>query len=255
MSPTAPALPAGATLGHSYEWGLDVNIGTRDAKVWQPVRRISDFQPSPTPITQDAQTYDDFGATNEDKTGESVSITFTELVNRIQSTGRYLAEAEALKARTEPDAKGEAAVIEYRYYHKPESGTPHPDEAYEGEATVGITRQNIAADGSVERWAVTLTGKGPRRRIANPFTGWDASAPVITSVGPEGAPAGDIVTITGNGFTDASQVMFGASAAGDFVVVTDASILATVPSGTAGSAAVKVTTPAGESSSFPYTRG
>lgn len=256
MSPIAPALPAGSTLGHSYEWGLDVDLaGLGLDPSWQIVRRISDFQPAPTPITQDAQTYDDFGSANADKTGENYTISFTLLVNRSQTSGLYLPEAEAINARTEPDAKGDAAVLRFRYYHKPETGTPHPNQAYEGEATVAISRANIAATGEVERWNVTLTGKGPRRRIANPFAGWgEAVVPVVQRATPTGAGEGDIVTITGTGFLEATQVQFGASNAGDFEVLGDATLVAVLPAGADGSAAIKVTTPDGESNALPYTR-
>lgn len=124
MSPTAPSVPAGTVLGHSYEYGLDVNVGTVSVPSWQTFRRISDFQPNVTPVTQSAQTYDDFGSPNDDKTGETWGLSFTALANRASSTGLYLPEIEAVLARTLPSAKGESAVLHVRYYHKPESGTP-----------------------------------------------------------------------------------------------------------------------------------
>lgn len=172
MSPTPPALPAGSTLGHSYEYGLDVDTSATETPSWQQFRRISDFQPAITPVTQDAQTYDDFGSPNADKTGESWTLTFSALVNRSITTGLYTPEIEAVLERTKPSAKGEAAVLHVRYYHKPEDGEPNPDDAYEGYATVGVQRANTGADGAVERFTITLTGKGPRIEITNPFTGW-----------------------------------------------------------------------------------
>lgn len=251
--PTAPALPAGSTLGHSFEYGIDINIGTDVAPVWQPFRRISDFNPNVTPITQDAATYDDFGSPNADKTGESWTASFAALVNRNTSTGAYTPEVEAVNARTLPTAKGEAAVVHVRYYHKPESGTPNPDDAYEGYATVGIQRANTGADGAVERWTITLTGKGPRTQIANPFTGWGAAAPTILTALPSGAGTGDQVAITGTGFAGTTAVTVGGSAA-DFIVVGDATLVVVVPSGSAGSAPIIVTNATGPSASFAYTR-
>lgn len=254
MTATTPTLPAGSTLGHSYEYGLDVNIGTIESPVWQPVRRISDLQPTITPITQDSSTYDNFGSPDNDKTGEQWNVTHSVLVNRSTSTGLYTPEVEAILACTKPTAKGSAAVLHIRYYHKPESGTPNPDDAYEGFVTVGIQRGNIGNDG-VEKWNITLTGKGPRIEISNPFAGWDnAVAPTITGATPTGAGEDDLVTITGAAFTGATVVKFGATNATAFTVVSDSTIVATVPAGTAGAANIKVTNATGESSAYSYTR-
>jgi len=175
MSARVP-LPAGTTVGKSYEYGLDVNVGTADAPEWQPVRRISGFQPTPTPTTQDAQTYDDLGAANSDVTGWSWTLAFNAQVNRSLTTGEYLPEIEALLARTRPSAKGEGAVIEARWYHKPEAGKPNPNDAGQGVATVAYSRQNTGPGGEIEVLAFTLTGKGPAEEIPNPFTGWDTDA-------------------------------------------------------------------------------
>ena len=255
MSPTPPALPAGSTLGLSYEYGLDLNLGTTEAPVWQPVRRISDFQPTPTPKTQDAQTYDDFGADNADVIGWNTNLSFNVLVNRSSSTGLYVPEVEALLARTRPEAKGEAAVIEARWYHKPESGTPNPTEAGQGFFTVATSRANTGADGAVERLSVTLTGKGSARTIENPFTGWGDSAPTVSSATPPGAGEDDLVTIIGQHFNGTTAVKFGAANATSFTVVSDATIVATMPAGSAGSAAIAVPNATGTSPTLPYTRG
>jgi hypothetical protein len=172
MSELVP-LPVGSTLGKSYEYGLDVNTGTTLSPVWVPFRRISGFSVTPTPTTQDAQTYDDLGAINNDVTGWSWALSFNAQVNRSIATGLYLPEIEALEARTKPSAKGAAAVVEVRWYHKPESGEPNPDDAGQGFATVSYTRQNTGPAGEIEVRAYTLSGKGPYEEITNPFTGWE----------------------------------------------------------------------------------
>jgi hypothetical protein len=71
--------------------------------------------------------------------------------------------------------------------------------------------------------------------------------PTVTSVTPNSGPTagGNSVTITGTGFTGATSVTFGGTAAITFTVVNDTTITATVPAGTAGSASVVVTTPNG----------
>lgn len=86
-------------------------------------------------------------------------------------------------------------------------------------------------------------------------TGLQAAVPFITSALPSGAAAGSQVTITGTGFTGATAVKFGATNATSFVVVDDRHIVAVVPAGSAGAANITVTTPAGTSAAFVYTRG
>lgn len=253
--PEAPSLPAGSTLGRSYEYGLDLNLGTAGAPTWQPVRRISGFQPTPTPVVQDAQTYDDFGSQNQEVTGWNNTVAFSVQVNRSSSTGLYLPEIEALLERTRPEAKGDAAVIEARWYHKPESGTPNPKDAQQGLATVSVQRANTAPDGATEVLNVTLTSKGPWRSITNPFAGWGVTAPTITSVSPEGAATGDLVTITGTQFVGATSVTFDGVEADDFQVIGGSTIVAVLPTDTAGTVPVVVTNAAGASAAFNYVRG
>lgn len=254
MSPTAPALPAGTTLGRSYEYGLDVNLGTHDLPIWQPVRRISNFQPTPVPKSQPAQTYDDFGADNAEIVGWNTNLAFGVQVNRLTSTGRYLPEVEALLARTRPSAKGPLAVIEARWYHKPEVGTPNPDDAGQGYFTVAAPRANTGSEGTVEVLNVTLTGKGSAWEIANPFTGWGSAAPVISSIDPAGAGDGDIITLTGAGFVGTTAVTVDAAAA-EFAVFGNATLAVVLPIGDAGDVDIVVTNATGPSESFTYTRG
>ncbi|WP_146079397.1 phage tail tube protein [Rathayibacter sp. AY2B9] len=166
-------LPAGTTIGKSFEYGLDVNTGTTAAPTWIPVRRMFNFSHTPTSRLQDGQTYDDLGAQNQEVTGWDFAVSFSTQVNRSATTGEYLPEIEALRERTLPTAKGTDAQIEVRWYHKPETGKPNPTDAGQGVASVAFSRSNTGPDGSVEVWAWTLTGVGSYSVIANPFTGWD----------------------------------------------------------------------------------
>lgn len=172
-------LPTGTTLGKSFEYGCDINVGTFDAKVWQPFRRISGFQPTPTPQTQDAQTYDDLGSPNNDVTGWAMNLAFNAQVNRNVTTGEYLAEVEAVLTRTGPGAIGEDAVLEARWYHKPASGKANPKDAGQGFFTVATTRSATGPNGEIEVLAITLTGKGEYEKIVNPFTGWTEPDPEV----------------------------------------------------------------------------
>ena len=74
-----------------------------------------------------------------------------------------------------------------------------------------------------------------------------AAAPTVSNVSPAtGTTAGGTsVTITGTGFTGATSVTIGGSAATAVTEVNDTTITATTPAGSAGTASVVVTTPAG----------
>jgi len=248
--PTAPTLPAGTSLGFSYEYGVDINTGTVGSPAWQPIRRISAVAPSVTPITSDAQTYDDFGAPNDQKTSESWSLAFSVLVNRLTS-GLYSDEVEKLKAYTEPDAVGTSSIAHVRWYDKPVSGTANAGEAYEGFAYVSIER---AKTGNAETgtWSVTLTGQGKRTKIANPFTGWAVTAPTIASVLPALAAVDSLVTITGSQFTGVTAVTIDAALVLQKTVVSPSTIIALVPATVSGAASVIVTNGVGASAAYPY---
>jgi predicted extracellular nuclease/ABC-type phosphate transport system substrate-binding protein len=73
-------------------------------------------------------------------------------------------------------------------------------------------------------------------------------APSITSFTPTSGTAGTAVNITGSGFTAASSVQFNGAAALSYVVNSDTSITATVPSG-AASGLISVVTPGGTATS------
>lgn len=245
-------LPAGTVLGKSFEYGIDINLGTTAVPFWQPIRRMSGFQPAFPPTNTDVATYDDLGDPNEDVTGRGFTASLTVQGNRSLATGRYLPELEALLAA----AKGtlEGAVVETRYYHKPELGTPNPDDAGRGFATVELTRSNTDNSG-IEVKAITLTGKGRFEQIANPFQGWSVTAPSILAISPEGAPSGELVNISGTGLLGATAITFGAEPVDAFEIVSGSTIIALLPEGDAGDVPVVVTTPGGVSTPVLFTRG
>ena len=245
-------LPAGTTMGRSFEYGLDINLGTYAAPSWRTCRRMSGWAPAFAAVKSPASTYDDRGNPNEDVTGRAFSAGFTIQGNRDLATGLYLPELEAILAASKGTVEG--ATLDVRYYHKPDSGTPSPNDAGRATVTVEASRQNTG-DADVEVWSVSLTGKGKVVPIANPFPGWGVATPTISAVTPAAATAGKLVTITGAGFLGATIVKFGAVNAAEFSVINGSTILAVMPAGAAGSAPVSVTTPGGVSGNFPYTRG
>ena len=78
------------------------------------------------------------------------------------------------------------------------------------------------------------------------------AAPTVTGLSPTSGPqaGGTVVTITGTGFTGATAVNFGTTAATNFTVVSDTTITADSPAGT-GVVDVTVTTPGGTSATSP----
>ncbi|MGV8972913.1 MAG: phage tail tube protein [Rhodoglobus sp.] len=250
MSP-AP-LPNGTQIGMSFEMGVDINVGTEAVPVWLPIRRPTAIDPNVTPKLVDVQTYDDNGADNQDRISESFVLAFGLQVNRNMTTGLYLPEAEKLKSYTEPAAIGALAVAQVRWYDKPAAGAANPNDAYMGYCTVGLTRASGNAD--VGSWSVTLTGKGARTQIANPYALVVPAAPTVTAATPSGAAVGAQVVVSGTGFIGTTGIKFLAVTAPVFSVISSATLVVTVPAGVAGSAPITVTNSVGASNVFPYTR-
>ncbi len=249
-------LPATVVRGQAFEHGMDVNLGTYGSPEWQSVRRASGFAPSFPKITSDVATNDDEGDPNEDVSGRGYNASINVQGNRDTVTGLYLPELELLLAAA--IAKGDGATVDTRWYHKPAVGKPNPTRAGRVLCTVEATLGNTGLNGA-EVHAFALVGKGGSVPIANPFLGNPAGtvAPSIRSVSPSGLAAGRQAQIVGSGFTGATDVKFGAVSvgAGAFTIISDSTIVAIVPAGSAGSAPVTVTTPAGTSEPKPYTRG
>lgn len=252
MSTHVP-LPAGTTLGKSFEYGVDINLGTYADPFWQSIRRMSGFQDALTETTQDAQTYDDLGSPNNDITARGFGHSFNVQVNRSLATGLYLPEVEALLDRIRPLAVGELAVIDYRWYHKPAVGKANPKDAGRGFATVAKTRQNTGPGGEIESLGFTLSGKGSYEEIANPWLGWGATAPVVAHV-TEGKGDNDLVTVTGTGLLGTTEVTVDGAEV-EFLSMNGATLVFAQPVGDAGEVDLVVTTPVGSSDPFAYTRG
>lgn len=245
-------LPVGHSLGKSFEHGLDINLGLPGTPEWQSVRRMSAWAPTYPETTEAVTSYDDLGASNEDVTGRSFATAFTVQANRSLTTGLYLPEVEMLIAASR--AKGEAAVVDVRWYHKPEFGTPNPHDAGRANCRVSVTRQNTG-DAQNEILAVTLTGKGEFEKIPNPFTGWGATVPVLAGITPTGAGTGDLVVLNGAGLLGATAITVAGDPAEDMVVISASSVAFILPVGDPGDVPIIVTTPAGSSDPLTYTRG
>jgi IPT/TIG domain len=125
-------------------------------------------------------------------------------------------------------------------------GTQLPNAECRSLALDRTASPSLLRVGTFGRSVFELAGKAP---------------PVITAVSPSSGAAagGDSVTITGTGFTGATAVNFGGSAASSVNVLSDTQITCTSPAGNGnGTVDVTVTTPAGTSATsaadqFTYT--
>jgi hypothetical protein len=101
--------------------------------------------------------------------------------------------------------------------------------------------------------AVNVTVTTPEGSGTAPVAYTYSAAPVLAGLNTSAGPVagGNIVTLTGTGFTGASQVRFGTSPASSFTVLSDSQISATVPAGT-GTVVLAVTTSGGESNGIAY---
>ncbi|MDR7224981.1 IPT/TIG domain-containing protein [Aminobacter aminovorans] len=94
---------------------------------------------------------------------------------------------------------------------------------------------------------VTTAGGASAATAGNEFT--YIAPPAVTAVSPTSGPTagGTVVTLTGTGFTNATDVYFGATAATTFFDNSDTQITATSPAGSAGTVDITVRTVGGTS--------
>lgn len=73
-----------------------------------------------------------------------------------------------------------------------------------------------------------------------------ANGPVVSSLNPASGASGDVITVSGSGFTGATDVGFGQINVADMTVDSDSQLTVTVPNGS-GTVDVVVITPSGQS--------
>lgn len=250
MSKPADVAPTRGTNAASYEWILEVGVippggGAVD---YELIPDITSLAPNSSPTTTDAATYANKGQQDQSTIGEGfnlavdVKVVTDEIGEVIPGLAILI---EAANALLDQDLVANR-VISIRYYHYKIAAL-----AYEFTAEVAWSRRN-SGNAENEFMSFTLTSKGDRKVIENPAT-TPAAAAVLTEATPTGATEGEIVKIIGTGMKGATAVKFGATAATMFAYVNGA-IYATLPAGAAGSAAITVTTSAGDSNALEYTR-
>lgn len=151
-------------LGFSYELDIDINTAGPGAVTpsWQQIRFTSAIAPSIDPTMLDAATYDDEGAANQERVGESWSVPLTVQQRRLIADGSVLPEMQVLLDAAKPGKRGNAALVEVRFYDSAGS-----DYAFQGTAVVKVDR-GATGNAEIGSWSVTLTGKGKLVPIANP---------------------------------------------------------------------------------------
>ncbi|AXA97586.1 IPT/TIG domain-containing protein [Microbacterium sp. PM5] len=213
---------------------------------WVPFKGINDFNPPITPNLQAADDYDTGGWSAFEKTMQAWVAT----IKALRKTTAGVFDPGQELVRSKQLGFGDAGRINVRWYDR--NGAP---EAFQGVAIVGwVPSKTGVAD--LDEITCTLTGDGTLSAIANPFAA--AAVPVIVSATPSAVSQGGIVNITGSGFggvTGATGVKFGATNATSYIVVSDNTIVAVMPAGSAGAANITVTNGAGASTAFGYTRG
>ena len=232
-----------AVTALARRYRIDVSA---DGSSWLQLKGVTDFNPQVKPDTKDSSTYDSNGWGASEITMNSWSVTATVL--RQTNAGVFDAAQELVRARQAQF--GDAARIYIRWYDN--TGAP---EAFSGR---GIVEWNRSQSGvtDLDAATVTVTGDGPLASIANPYS--PTLSPVVTAATPSGAAAGAQVTISGQGFTGtlaSAGVKFGGVSSATYTVLGDSTIVAVMPAGTAGSAAVTVINANGTSNALPYTRG
>ncbi|MDP9302285.1 MAG: DNRLRE domain-containing protein, partial [Actinomycetota bacterium] len=124
-----------------------------------------------------------------------------------------------------------------------------------GNFTVGSDAQITATVPSgATSGPISVTAPGGTATSSTDFTVTPSPPPIISGFSPSSGPVGTSVTIDGSGFTGTSEVAFNGTSvgSGNFTVVSDTQITATVPSG-ATTGPISVTAPGGTTSSTDFT--
>ena len=222
---------------------VDISI---DSTAWVPVNGVNDFNPQVANTEQDASAYDSdgWGATEITLKNWSAGVkAFVRTTAGVIDPGLKLCRDTQLQF-------GDAARLYVRTYDR-NTGK----EARQGRAIVSYNRSKSGVT-DLDEVQIDFKGDGPLLDIADVAV--TVPKPVVLSASPSAAVAGAQVTITGANFVGVlptTGVKFGAVNATSWTVVSANTIVAIVPTGTAGSAPVVVTNAAGASDAFPYTRG
>lgn len=226
-----------------------VDVST-DGSTWIPYKGIQDFAKKENATIVDTTDFDAGGFATREKTVTAAVLT---IKNRHIDTSLVEDPGQQL-ARTAGEFQfGDATRLYVRWYDRFNPA----ENGWSMRSVVDWSASKTAA-ADVEEITVTFSNDGAVTSITNPVS--TAVVPIILSVTstPAAQSVGGIIRIIGSHFTTpvaTTGVKIGGVNATSWDFISDSLIDAVVPTGSAGSAPIIVTTAAGASSAFPYTRG
>lgn len=218
------------------------------AGVYTTIRGVRSLDlPPVTAEMADSSSFENDGYASNETVAGSWSATIG-IWRRKDDAGAYFAEHESIRLAAFGLFNG-VNRLEYRFFDK--DGGP---EAWHGFAYT-TWKQDSGDWKALQPITITLAGDGPMDIITNPAVG--SQIPLVVSADPTAQTAGNQITIRGNNFTGTTGITVNAVAVGTgkFTVLSDNTIVAIIPAGTAGAGNIIVTNAAGPSASFTYTRG
>lgn len=235
-------------MGSQLARRFKVDVST-DGVTWLPFKGIQDLAPNENPTIQSTTDFDNGGFETAEKT--VTSGTLTAKIRHIINAG--VADPGQELARIAGQFQFADAVRLYVRWYDRNNGP----EAWQCRAIVSWTPSKTGAP-DVEEITVVFRADGIVAPITNPAG--TTALPVITSVtsSPAAETTGGTIDIVGANFTSpvaTTGVKVGGVNATSWDLISDSLIVAVVPAGSAGSAPILVTTSAGASNAFPYTRG
>lgn len=215
------------TTALARRFKLDVS---NDNTTWIPLKGITDLNPQETPTLQSADDYDSNGFASFEKTMTGVKITIK--ARRATSAGTFDPGQELVRSAWLQF--GTACRVYVRWYDR--NGAA---QAYSG-YFIADYQQSKTGAADLEEVTMTFTADGAVSSITNPST--SPAVPVIASATPASVAAGALLTLSGAYFNGATAVKQDGQSMTNFTVVSDSSIVATMPAALAVPAAPAPTT-------------
>lgn len=222
---------------------VDISV---DNVTWLNLPARTDSAPQITPNKIDSSDYDNGGYASAEITQQAGTLVAK--YNSLIDAGTPNAAQQLVEACV--GQFGDSARLYVRWYDT-DGGT----RGFTARAIVEVQYSKTAVT-DLREVTVTFTLDGEITKMSASDIAaavGNTGKPVITSASQSGVGAGSQVTLTGSNFTGASAVKFGATAATQYTVVSDAAIVAVVPASTTGSQALTVTTTNGTSTAYTLT--
>lgn len=247
---SAPVVPDLGTDINARDYIFEVDLNNSAAAPnWQPVGGVQNFTfVSDDAQVQDARRFSDGGYGRSAKTGTGWNATLTvSVAPQLADPSQRDVAQEYLRAHGEGEI-GSNAEVRIRWYEFHDDPTLPRTKCYQGTALVQYNEPN-GGPLDISVGTFTFTGQGKLLKPAHPYP-TTPQVPNIDSVQPAtGIPAagGSQIVINGEHFTGTTNVTVGGTAVTAFTVLSDSTIVATVPAKTAGSYPLVVTNATGAS--------